>query len=83
MGVTNVTRIEMFRRAEDGEHPIFDPMLEMVYRSLHTDLLTIEESPKSDDQIADIRKTNSETDWLSLTTRSFSSKRRAKNLGRR
>lgn len=60
MGIASVTRIESFRKAEDAEHPVFDPMLEMVYRGLHTDALTITDEPQPDAFVEDIRKTNAD-----------------------
>ena len=45
MGLTGISRIEMFRRVPDGEEPAFDPMLERVYVNPAVDVFDSMQQP--------------------------------------
>jgi len=60
MGLTGISRIEMFRRVPDGEEPAFDPMLERVYVNPAVDVFDSMQQPAPMVEIDDIDAFNAE-----------------------
>jgi phosphoribosylformylglycinamidine synthase len=45
MGIEGISRIELFEKSQD-KAPVFDPMLQKVYRQLNGDIFTIHKTPE-------------------------------------
>ncbi len=57
MGMSGIRRIEQFTRAE-GSDPVYDPMLQSLYRDLDQKVFTVDRKPEPVIEIADIEAYN-------------------------
>lgn len=60
VGVSGVTRIELFSAVPTGEMPAYDPMLQSVYDNLTQDTLVVSEQPEPIRAIENIAQYNEE-----------------------